>query len=80
MADVSVEDALAELTFARDALRDGQVLMDGDGSAGGICNRLYDAAFHAAHAALYARGVNPSSHGDVRRQFGQHVAESRNLC
>lgn len=34
---------------------------------------MYYAVFHAAQAVLYARGHNPTSHGDVRRQFGQHV-------
>lgn len=73
MGDVSAEDALAELTAAQNALQDARVLLAGDGSEAGVYNRLYYAAFHAAQAVLYARGVNPSSHGDVRRQFGQHV-------
>ncbi|WP_368410939.1 hypothetical protein [Halomarina pelagica] len=38
-----------------------------------MVNRSYYAAFHAAQAVLYARGENPSSHGHVRRQFGQRV-------
>jgi uncharacterized protein (UPF0332 family) len=36
-------------------------------------NRLYYAVFHAAQAVLYDYGENPSSHGDVRRLFGQRV-------
>lgn len=67
MADVSPEDALAELSAAQDALRDARVLLAGDGSDAGVYNRLYYAAFHAAHAALSDRDVNPSSHGDGRR-------------
>lgn len=35
-------------------------------------HRLY-AAFHSAQAVRYAREKNPSSHGAVRQQFGQHV-------
>lgn len=66
-------DALRELALARDALHDGQVLLDGDGTDAGVLNRLYYATFHGAQAVLYARGNNPSSHGHVRQQFGQHV-------
>ncbi|MFB6296242.1 MAG: HEPN domain-containing protein [Halobacteriales archaeon] len=73
MGEVSIDDARAELEAARDALGDARVLLDGDGSDAGVCNRLYYAAFHAAQAALYVREVNPASHGAVRRQFGQHL-------
>ena len=38
-----------------------------------MLNRLYYATFHAAQATLYVRGLTPSSHGQVRQQFGQHV-------
>lgn len=48
----------------------------------GVVNRLYYAAFHAAQAVLYKRGIAPSSHGAVRNLFGEHVvmkeAASRN--
>ena len=63
----------AELSRARDALHDAEVLLDDDGSDAGVLNRLYYAAFHAAQAVLYARGENPSSQGHVRQQFGQMV-------
>lgn len=36
-------------------------------------NRLYYAAFHAAQAALFDRGVNPESHGAVRNLFGERL-------
>ena len=62
-----------ELEQARGALRDARVLLDGDGTDAGVLNRLYYATFHAAQAALYARGEQPSSHGHVRQQFGQHI-------
>lgn len=73
MADRPVDDAQQELERARDALADARVLLDGDGTDAGVLNRLYYAAFHGAQAVLYARGQNPSSHGHVRQQFGQHL-------
>jgi len=68
--DESVE---LELEQARGALTDARVLLSGDGTDAGVVNRLYYAAFHAAQAVLYDRGEKPSSHGDVRRLFGQRV-------
>jgi len=62
-----------ELTKARDALSDAEELVSVDGSDEGVVNRLYYACFHAAQAALYARGVEPKSHGAVRNQFGSEV-------
>lgn len=73
MADRPVDDAQQELQRARDALSDARVLLEGEGTDAGALNRLYYAAFHSAQAALYARGRNPSSHGHVRQQFGQHL-------
>jgi uncharacterized protein (UPF0332 family) len=67
------EGAELELEQARDALTDARVLLSGDGTDAGVVNRLYYAAFHAAQAVLYDCGENPSSHGDVRRLFGQRV-------
>lgn len=67
------EDARQELGRAHDALSDARVLIDGDGTASGVLNRLYYAAFHGAQSALYAIGQNPSSHGHVRQQFGQQL-------
>jgi uncharacterized protein (UPF0332 family) len=57
--------AAEELSKAREALRDADRLSDGGGSQQGIVNRLYYASFHAAQAALYDRGVAPSSHRAV---------------
>jgi len=73
MDEPTVEDARNELEQARRALHDAQVLFDSGGSDAGTLNRLYYAVFHAAQAALYARGENPSSHGHVRQQFGQQL-------
>lgn len=76
MADRTVDDAQQELARARDALADAHILLKGDGTDSGVLNRLYYAAFHGAQAVLYARGHNPSSHGHVRQQFGQHFVLS----
>lgn len=73
MADRSTEDAQQELERAWDSLSDAHVLLEGAGTDVGVINRLYYAVFHGAQAALYASGQNPSSHGHVRQQFGQHL-------
>lgn len=71
MDDPSLEAAERELDQAREAFQDAIVLLNGAGSDSGTINRLYYATFHAAQAVLYCRGENPSSHGQVRQQFGQ---------
>ena len=71
--DEFADEAGREANRARSALDDARVLFDGGGTDGGVINRLYYAAFHAAQAALYSRGENPSSHGHVRQLFGQHI-------
>ena len=62
-----------ELAKARTALKDAESLASADGSEEGIVNRLYYAAFHAAQAVLYSRGVEPTSHGAVRNLFGEEI-------
>lgn len=62
-----------EIQRARDVLTDVRVLRDSDGTDAGAVNPLYYATFHAAQAVLYDRGENPTSHGQVRQLFGQHV-------
>ncbi|WP_415382995.1 HEPN domain-containing protein [Halosimplex sp. TS25] len=62
-----------ELSKARVALGDAESLVTSGGSDAGIVNRLYYACFHAAQAALYDCGVEPSSHGAVRNLFGEHL-------
>lgn len=76
MADPNRDAVQEELRLAAEALNDAQVLLAGDGSDAGILNRLYYAAFHAAQAVLYDRGLDPSSHGQVRQLFGQHVVRT----
>lgn len=65
------EDAYVaeELRKAEQALDDAIQLKSGGGSAEGIVNRLYYAAFHGAQAALYDQGVDAGSHGGVRFRF-----------
>jgi uncharacterized protein (UPF0332 family) len=58
MGEVSIDDALGELTAAREALQDARLLLESDGSDAGVCNRLYYAVFHAAQAALCAHDLN----------------------
>jgi uncharacterized protein (UPF0332 family) len=67
------ESAELELEQAQGALTDARVLLSGDGTDAEVVNRLYYATFHAAQAVLYDYSENPSSHGDVRRLFGQRV-------
>lgn len=62
-----------ELRKAEQAVRDAEQLASGSGSEEGTVSRLYYAAFHAAQAVLYARDVNPSTHGAVRNLFGREV-------
>jgi uncharacterized protein (UPF0332 family) len=62
-----------ELAKAHEALADAETLLDGGGSTEGIVNRLYYAAFHAAQAILYARDIEPASHGGVRNRFGEEL-------
>lgn len=40
-----------------------------------VVNRLYYACFHAAQAALYARGHKPQSHGHVQTLLGQALIQ-----
>jgi len=41
-----------------------------------VVNRLYYACFHAAQAALYARGFNPQSHGRIQTLLGQELIQT----
>ena len=62
-----------EIRKARLAFTDAERLASSGGSDEGVVNRLYYAAFHAAQAVLYDRGVEPASHGAVRNCFGSEV-------
>lgn len=41
-----------------------------------IVSRLYYACFHAAQAALYARGFDPQSHGSVQMLLGRELIQN----
>lgn len=62
-----------EVRLARQALDDAELAQEGGLSDRAVVNRLYYAAFHAVQAALYDRGLDPSSHGGVRSLFGSEV-------
>lgn len=42
------------------------------GHHGGAVSRAYYAAYHAARALLYEKGIEPKSHEGVRRMIGLH--------
>lgn len=64
-----------ELSKARRALADAKKAEAAGISKATIVTRLYYACFHAAQAALYARGLNPQSHGQVQTWLGGELIE-----
>ena len=70
-ADIDRELERAELMLA-DARKAAEV----DISKETIVNRLYYACFHAAQAAIYARGWNPQSHGHVQTLLGRELIQN----
>jgi uncharacterized protein (UPF0332 family) len=65
------------ITKAENALADAQLLLR-PGHTDGACSRAYYAMFDAAHAALFALGVEAvtapiKTHARLVSQFGQHV-------
>lgn len=73
MGEEAPTPADRELREAAEALSDARLLIDSGGSINGTVNRLYYACFHAAQAVVYDRGGTPTTHGDVRSQFGRRV-------
>jgi|AntDeeMetagen681_2_1112603.scaffolds.fasta_scaffold01963_4 uncharacterized protein (UPF0332 family) len=71
--DAAVEDQLRQ---ARQALSDAEGARNAELSDTVVINRLYYACFHAAQAALYDRGFDPSTHGGVLTLFGSEVVVS----
>lgn len=65
-----VEDQLRQ---ARRAVSDASGARDAGLSDEVVVNRCYYACFHAAQAALYARGFEPESHGAVLSLFGSEI-------
>lgn len=66
----AVEDQLRQ---ARQALSDAEGARNANLSDAVIINRLYYACFHAAQAALYDRGFEPTTHGGVLTLFGSEI-------
>jgi uncharacterized protein (UPF0332 family) len=64
-----------ELEKAERMLADARKANEVDISKATIVNRLYYACFHAAQAALYARGLNPQSHGHVQTLLGRELVQ-----
>lgn len=64
-----------EFDRAAQMLSDARTAHDVEISKATIINRLYYACFHAAQAALYARGLNPQSHGQVQTLFGEELVK-----
>ena len=73
-ATVDAEFERAEQMFA-DAKKAHEVGI----SKATIVNRLCYACFHAAQAALYARGFDPQSHGRVQTRLGQELIQPGNV-
>ena len=73
-ADIDREWRKAEQMFS-DARKANEV----DISKATTVNRLYYACFHAAQAALYARGWNPQSHGHVQTLLGRELVQRGDL-
>lgn len=74
--EVPQADIDAELERADQMLADATKAQDVGISKATIVNRLYYACFHAAQAALYARGWNPQSHRGVQTLFGRELVRS----
>ncbi len=63
--------AQAERRAATTAFREAAALAP-LGHHGGTVSRAYYAAYHAARALLYEKGVEPKTHEGVRRMIGLH--------
>lgn len=65
-----------EFQRAEQMLADAKTAHEVDISKATIVNRLYYACFHAAQAALYARGYTPESHGRVQTLLGRELIQT----
>jgi len=74
---VDVPEATVDEEFERAAqmLADAKKAHEVGISKATVVNRLYYACFHAAQAALYARGFDPQSHGRVQTRLGQELIQ-----
>lgn len=73
--DIPRADIDAELARAEQMLADATQAHEVGISKATIVNRLYYACFHAAQAALYARGHEPRSHGQVVTLVGSELVQ-----
>lgn len=73
--DPDLDLALHRLSRAREALRDGDLLLKG-GSLTGAMSRLYYAAFYTARAVLATRGMDAKRHSGVIALFQQHFVKT----
>lgn len=64
-----------EFEQAEQMLTDARTAHEVGISKASIVSRLYYACFHAAQAALYARGFNPQSHGSVQMLLGRELIQ-----
>ena len=69
-SESAIEDQLRQ---ARQALSDAEGARNAELSDAVVINRLYYACFHAAQAALYDRGYDPTTHGGVLTLFGSEI-------
>lgn len=74
--EIPQTDIDRELEKAERMLADARKANEVDISKATIVNRLYYACFHAAQAALYARGWNPQSYGHVQTLLGRELIQS----
>jgi uncharacterized protein (UPF0332 family) len=78
-AEIPRADIDREWEKAEQMLSDARKADEIDISKATIVNRLYYACFHAAQAALYARGWNPQSHGHVQTLLGRELVQRGDL-
>lgn len=70
--------AAAERKAAQIALAEATALHQ-MGFCGGAVSRAYYAAYHAARALLYEKGLEPKTHEGVRRMLGLHCVVTGEL-
>jgi uncharacterized protein (UPF0332 family) len=72
------EEVQRHFEQAAECIEDARVLLDNDRLAAAV-TRVYYAMFHAATAALLARGIRRSSHHALLAAFGQNFVKTGEL-
>lgn len=72
------EEAQRHFEQAAECIEDARVLLDNNRLAAAV-TRVYYAMFHAATAALLARGIRRSSHHALLAAFGQTLVKTGEL-